>query len=289
MDNPFKGVNPHLNSELQTPGTNNDPALWASFHAHHVTNIAEVLNQQLPENYVAYTEQSLQVRGVDWGDEVVSHRPRPDVSVYQTVSRTQSPFAEAVIAPDWEATLAEALEPIEYYAAVVIRQPGTQNRLGKIVARLELLSPANKPDGSHAAAYRDRRVESLASGVPLIEIDYLHESATVIPKLPVYPHESGSYPYTVAVSDPRPDWQTGQVKVYGAVVNQPLPRVPIPLAGAEGIVFDFDPVYQHTFKARRSHTLIKSYDTPPVRFETYSQADQKRILQHITELRTGHD
>jgi hypothetical protein len=271
MDNPFKGVNPYLNSELQTPGTADQPELWSSFHGDFITFLMIFLNQQLPQHYVAYSEQSLQ-------------NPKPDIGIYQRALVGQASVLEAVVIPDWEATLAEVLEPVEHYTAVVIRETTTQSKIGKTVARIELLSPSNKLGGSHAAAYRDRRIESLASSLPLIEIDLLHESPTVVPKLPVYPHEKGSYPYTVAVSDPRPNWNTVQVRVYAAVVHQPLPKVPIPLSGDDGILFDFDPPYQQNFIARRSHTLIGNYEGDPVRFETYSKADQERIRQRVQEI-----
>src|SRR5690606_34079662 len=107
------------------------------------------------------------------------------------------------------------LEPIKHPNAVLIREVTSQRQLGQSVARIELLSPANKPNGRHHDAYNARRAESLESGVPLIEIDYLHEAPPVIYPLPIYPHDERATPYMVIVSDPRPDWLRGTVKVYG--------------------------------------------------------------------------
>jgi hypothetical protein len=242
--NPFKGVNPHLNSKLQTPDRDDAPELWTSFQANFVSFISGALNQrqQLPQNYVSYTEQAIQIADHSFADE------------------SEPPYG------------------------VVIRQPNKRSLLGKVITRIELLCPSNKPGGVYAAAYQIKRDEALASGVPLIEIDLLHESPTLIPNLPTYPHEPGAHPYTIAISDPRPTWTDGRLKVYGVAVDQPLPKVRIPLADNEALIFDFDAVYQNTFTARRSHFLVKSYDHVPVRFETYSADDQARIHQVMAAL-----
>jgi hypothetical protein len=58
----YPGVDAHLNSILQIPGSDDQPSLWPAFHAAHITYIAGYLNEVLPQNYRALTEQSLQVR-----------------------------------------------------------------------------------------------------------------------------------------------------------------------------------------------------------------------------------
>jgi len=108
---------------------------------------------------------------------------------------------------------------------------------------------------------------------PLIEIDYLHETALIVEGIPVYPVDAAAYPYTMVVSDPRPAWDAGKVAVYGVGVDMALPAVPIPLLNDEQLVFDFDAVYQYTFMARRFHNLI-DYSREPVRFGSYRREDQ---------------
>jgi hypothetical protein len=238
QENPFKGVNPYLNSILQTPETDSRPELWTSFQSNHISFISASLNEQLPEHYVAYSEKGLQL---------------VEESDYEEI---RPPFC------------------------VVIRLPNEQDRLGEVITRIEVLTPTNKPGGTFYAGYRDRRQASLDRRIPLIEVDYLHESSPVVPALPVYPHEMGSYPYIISLAHPI----TGQVNVYGIVIDQLLPVIPIPLAREETLFFDLDPVYQHTFKARRSHLVIKNYDTDPLRFETYSLDDQARIRARVQEI-----
>jgi hypothetical protein len=163
---------------------------------------------------------------------------------------------------------------------VAIHLPNEQDRLGEVITRIEVLTPANKPNRKFYTGYQELKEASLDKGIPLIEVDYLYESPPVVPDLPVYPHEMGSYPYTISLTNPI----TRQVNVYGISIHQPLPAILIPLAGDEGILFDFDPVYQHTFKARRSHLVIKNYDNDPLRFETYSPEDQARIRERVQEI-----
>jgi hypothetical protein len=58
---------------------------------------------------------------------------------------------------------------------VVIRDVADDPLYGPIVARIELLSPSNKPGGSGYSAYTKGRNEALYTQIPLIEIDYLQK------------------------------------------------------------------------------------------------------------------
>lgn len=62
--NLFKGVNPYLQSLLQTPGTREQPSEWRTFHGQFIVNLTNTLNSELPSNYVAKNERSLQL----WGE-----------------------------------------------------------------------------------------------------------------------------------------------------------------------------------------------------------------------------
>jgi len=239
-NNPYPGINAHLNSLLQTPGSIDQPSMWSGFHSQHITHIGEALNDQLPDHYIAMGEPSLQLRNVD----------------------IEGSF--------------EISEPIKHPMATVIRELLPQRALGRIVARIELLSPANKPGGRHYELYAIKRSDALESDVPLIEIDYLHESASIVPGLPAYPNHPDSRPYAIIVSDPRPDWQQGKVRVYGFLVGSPVAAFPLPLADDERLDFNLDPVYQQTFRLGRWGDLL-DYTIEPERFHTYSATDQARI------------
>jgi hypothetical protein len=274
--NPYLGVNAHLNSLLQTPGTDEQPSLWQSFHAMHISDIARLLNTVLPDNYIALTEISLQSKGDAGFGEIVIHRPEPDVTIFQQQPSLIPTQEIRQAQPTWQATIEETIDPEDLPSAVVIRHISQQSVGGKPVVRIELLSPSNKPSGSGYAAYRDRRLEALQSDIPLIEIDYLHETRSPIHHLPLYPHEPKSYPYYIALSNPRPTWRTGVVQAFGFRVNQAMPPILLPLDEDEHLNFDFTPAYQQTFEGGKWATFIR-YAVPPVRFETYRTDDQTAI------------
>ncbi len=275
-DNPYPGINAHLNSLLQTPGTDDQPAVWPAFHSQHIANLTEALNAQLPDHYLALNQQSLQTRSVEIGGFMELRRPVPDVSIFQKGQPGSQTEPALAATPTWEASIADVLEPVPQPQAAVIHELLPQGKLGRVVTRIELLSPSNKPGGSHYETYAVKRVEALQGDVPLIEIDYLHESSPVISQLPAYPHHPLSYPYAILISDPRPDWGTGKVRVYGFSVTEPIKVFPVPLAGDESILLDLNAVYQHTFRAGRWGDLL-DYQTGPERAETYRPQDREYI------------
>jgi hypothetical protein len=275
--NPYQGINAHLNSLLQTPGTPQQPALFASFHVRFVVRLCDALNAILPTNYVAFAEQSLQIRG---GDEQLLLQ-RPDVLIVQdTPSETLAPAVSRQ--PTLELLIPETIAPDDFLTAITIREIDDQSPFGKLVTRLEFLSPANKPAGSGAAAYQTKRVQALQSGVPLIEIDFVHEQLSPLFGTPNYPRDPAAYPYYIAVSDPRPHWQTGRVKFYGFHVNEPILPIDVPLAHTEQIHLELEAVYQHVFEAGRWYKYV-DYSQPPARFDTYSRLDRTRIVQVMAQ------
>ncbi|MBZ0290259.1 MAG: DUF4058 family protein, partial [Anaerolineae bacterium] len=136
-ENPYPGVNAHLNSLLQTPGTFDQPAVWRSFHSRHIAHIADALNEQLPPRYVAFTEQSLQTHELSIVGAPGLDSPRPDVSIFQT--HGAGGHATAALTPTWEATIAELNDPVDEPFAVIIREVLDQQTLGRVVTRIELL------------------------------------------------------------------------------------------------------------------------------------------------------
>lgn len=95
-------------------------------------------------------------------------------------------------------TFQSSSEP-EYLSAIMIVDVKGDKRAGVPVTRIELLSPANKPRGSHASQYRDNRNRMVESGIHMVEIDYLYESRFPA-HIPSYPdRQEGATAYTIAV------------------------------------------------------------------------------------------
>jgi hypothetical protein len=236
-NNPYPGVNAHLNSLLQSPEAAGDISLWRSFHSQHIIHMLEALNALLPASYIALSDNAYQ-------------KP-PDTS--------QS-----------------------WMRAVIIREVTPEKSLGGLIARIELISPESKSDeaGVFTEAYATDRFNTLIDGAVLVEIDYLHESPSIMREMPAYPDHPYSYPYTILVQDMRPFTESGKAQVYGIQVDMALPRILLRLSEQESVAFDLNAVYQRTFQSGRWADLL-DYGNPPLRFERYNRQDQARI-QDIT-------
>lgn len=141
---------------------------------------------------------------------------------------------------------------IEYFKSALIYQVRDDGSK-KLVTRIELLSSGNKPPGAHFRQYLEKRDETLASGIALVEIDYLHETCSPIHIMPSYPHgESSAYPYSILVSDPHPSVETGQTTIYTFAVDDPIPKIKVPLAHQDTITLDLGSIYNRTLPATAS-------------------------------------
>jgi hypothetical protein len=273
-DNQYNGINAHLHSLFQS-GTLDYQ--WGSFHSRHISHLADALQERLPPGYRAFDEQSLQIRlDTDWEDTTTQRR-KPDVTIYSSETALPHPtaLAETAIKPFWEAALDEAwLAPEDEMKAIMVYHVGGRARVP--VTRIELLSPANKQRGRHFRQYESKRWEALRGGLPLVEIDYLHESASPVPGLPRYPTDPNSLPYHITISDPRLPPPYKSVRSFGFRVDENIPPLMLPLAGDEVVEMDFDAPYQHTFRAGRWGEDVDYAQAPP-RISSYREDDQQAI------------
>lgn len=219
------------------------PAHWGAVHQGAITFACAALNRVLPARYAA-----------DIGERLVLVEPDRDIypDVFVVAQRpTQVPGGGAVALVDpplaVRATGARMREP---FVQIVV--PREHNR---VVATLELLSPANKSSGSHAQReYRRKQQDLLASDSHLLEIDLLRGGT-----------------HTVAVAPeavPRPDgWHgvaclhrggTGPADfdLWPIMMTQRLPRVAVPLLASDAdapldLQAVFDRCYDELGFARR--------------------------------------
>jgi len=287
LQNPYHGVNAHYNSYIQRPGggkDDNPPNQWVSFHNAFVTLFAVALNDILPATYVASNDQSLQVVTEYWDAAPEKATRRPDTSIYGSFSGM---LAAHAITEAEEIRVEDTINHEDTQLdAVLIYDTKTRldSQFGKVVTRIELLSPSNVRE-SGERAYRYARAQTLYSKTVLIEIDLLHQTPFMLPNRPVYPDAAHTFAYNIYVNDPRPTLETGQTRIHKFSVDAPLPKIDIPLAGDEILPFELDPVYQYTFTSGRRGTRL-DYSQPPMRFETYSADDQARILAVMERAKT---
>jgi len=248
LDNPYRGINAHLHSLAQNPQAGS-PTIWTSIHAMHIGHLIDALNERLPAGYVARPEQSLQI----W-----------------TADEEGAESAKGGQFPEREITIP---------SAVIYRIDG-HKIMGRPVTRIELLFASNKQGGYGCRGYLDNRWLALSSGTSLFELDYLHQTPSPFPLLPVYPKYQASHAYTIVATCLRPAQNPDdEMLVYSMDVDQPLPsQTVIPLAEADSINFDFEAVYQHTFSSGR-WGIHMDYEDLPRNLDSYRSDDQQRIRQ----------
>jgi len=271
MVNPYKGINAHLNSMLQ-----NTDGMWESFHAAQIVAWAQFLDQQLPDGYYALPEQSLQISEHALASP---RRPRPDVTIFEHSPTHTAPLTSSPSTPTLTKAVIEVFEVVEKkFLTSVMIYDGRSQVPGKPVARLELLSPTNKPQGGGYHQYTEKRQSALDSGVVVVEVDYLHQSPPVTMLFQAYP-QRGSVPYMVIVSDPRPNIEQGEADIYTIAVDEALPMVKLPLGDTDVMIFALQSPYDHVLTTTRLYQTIVDYSTVPVQFESYNASDQDRIHQ----------
>jgi hypothetical protein len=286
--NLYPGINAHLNSYLQA-----ERGGWRSFHAEHIIDLARVINEKLPAGYFTRPEMSLQI------DEVESFTgfkqagyTIPDTMIYQgrSLPRTES-AAPAIAIPVMELPLIETVEEEDTLTGLMVYQMGSASEDERPVTRVELLSPANKPGGSHYDQYLAKRISTLKAGLRLVEVDYLHESRPVTRGQPSYKDQhQGSSPYMILIHNPNPTFEEGRTQFYPIAVDQPLPHIAIPLLGTDEVVVDFGEAYRRTYENSTYYPIRMDYATEPVNFERYHADDQARIRNVLANIRTqqGH-
>lgn len=263
--NRYPGINPHFNSYLQHVKG------WKGFHSAHLVHLSEAIDPALPPGYYTTLEDSLQF-------SAKNERTGSDILV---VRKSDAPESTPAVQPaiSTPTLMLSVFEDDEFVPAVVIYRGDAP------VTRLELLSPANKPPGSHHDSYIKKREDTLLEGLRLVEIDYLHECRPIIDRIPSYLHQDkDAYPYYIAVSDPR---RIYGLHIFGFGILDKLPTLAIPLDGEDVVEIDFNQVYHHTFNSRAEFYDIRTDETqPPPNLSAYSPSDQTLILQHMAKINT---
>jgi hypothetical protein len=164
---------------------------------------------------------------------------------------------------------------------IVIFEAGRGKLLRSAVTRIELLTPENKASGTHYKGYAQKRVETVQSGINLIEIDYLHETSPLDSSLPDYSkHEPGSNPFSIHLIMA---YETNSL-TYVSHVDCPLPTFNIPLLENEFCVLDLNNPYNYTCTISRHFRSICDYTQLPLAFDRYSPADQERIKARMAAI-----
>lgn len=284
--NQYRGINAHLHSFMQQ-----EDGGWGVFHAAHIMHLAEAIVVLLPSGYAVEPEKGMQIHRYhpDTGEPILPKwKPKPAVTIYDRGASPHQAAGSTLAVPTLTLSAEESIEldRESYMTAIVIRELTEQGKIGKPVTWIELLSPTNKPPNSGYWHYRDKRIAAIQNGIALVEIDYLHETQSPVPRLPSYPYDDDrTFPYTIVVTNPRPSLREGKLEIYGFRVDEPIPTIAIPLLGEEMIALDINTVYNRTFTTFPTFSLRADYEQLPVNFERYHPSDQQRIQARMASIR----
>jgi Protein of unknown function (DUF4058) len=236
MPNPFPGMNPFLER----------PNLWSDVHNSLIIYLRAQIQQQLPPDYHAKTEDRLYVLTPD--------PIRPDITLFKrqnlvnqggiaVLERPQSADAPTIL-QRWNE---EVLVP--YIEIVSIRDPNT------VVTVIEILSPANK-HREGLLSYRSKQQQILRSETHLIEIDLLREGDHTIAA--PYAEVMQSQPYKVCLHRAG---AAERYEVWMRGLSEPLPRFSIPLREPdEDITADLQTALNRAFEEGGYDRMIDTSD-----------------------------
>lgn len=212
MPSPFPGMDPFLEA----------PSLWPDVHDTLINVARESLVRQIRPKYFAQIEERLYLTDfTDCAADVIV----PDLHVRE--AKPDEPFrspagAVATIEPgidievEWEMTIHESLIEIR------------DLQHSRVVTILEILSPANKVEGSKGyISYHDKRERALSAGVNVVEIDLLRFGKSL------YADRFERHDYSVIVSRPR-EGRKPRRTAWPITLRDRLPTIPVPLKPEDG-------------------------------------------------------
>jgi hypothetical protein len=224
----------------------NPRADWQSFHHRWANAIANALDETLPERFLARVEVNLGMEAAaDVTEEEDLHEVGGNGSA-ATAVQTYAPPARMVI---------PAIYPAE--AAVHIRDV---RRGARLVAAVEIVSPANKDRPDRRRSFAVKALSYLQHGVGLVIAD-----AVLEPKFNLHNEMirlmglgepfliEGDPAIYAAGYQPVGAEDQGQVVAWPHVleVGEPLPTVPLYLHGTGCIPLDLEKTYMDTRRAAR--------------------------------------
>jgi hypothetical protein len=220
----FPGIDPYIESQHY----------WPDFHQTFLTYLREAISDRLPEDYEARLDERVNLVENEDADRVLSIRP--DVAVTHRPGMSRPEGGVAVLEP---VTIPTVMMDEDRQAFLkVLHRPDR-----KLVAVVELLSPANKVNPGHRD-YLARRNALLWQDVHLVELDFLSGGQRLPMRLPL---PAGDFYALVAHADRRPDCE-----VYAWTLRDRLPTILIPLLGGDpSVLLDLASVYATAFERGR--------------------------------------
>ena len=238
MRSPFPGVDPYLENQGR----------WPDFHARFLTYCCDILNDRLPDQYVAQMDE--RIRLVEPPDDE-ARLVRPDLLIGRSeVSQMPmtSPSSTGTVTLEPVTIPVTILEEVRETRVEILHVPDRM-----LVTVLELLSPSNKT-ATGLEDYRAKRVQILGQPVHLVEWVLLVGGHRLPMRRSLPP---GDYYSFVARAECRPNCE-----VYSWSVRQPLPTIPVPLMAPDpDILLDLADLFATAY-ARGRYSRLIDYKAP---------------------------
>jgi hypothetical protein len=211
------------------------PAYWHDFHFTFINYWSEAVADTLPDDYEATI-----------GERYYPAEHDPDIREVMNAKSAPSSGIDSGDVPKWSTILDS---PRQTYIEI-LHQPER-----RLVAALELLSPANKENPGRIE-YLAKRQALVYQDVHLIELDLLHTGR----RLPLQePLPEADYYYLLSRSDLRPDCE-----VYRWRLPDPLPTLPVPLRAPDPDIFiNLATVFTTAYERGRFRRRLPYRGEPP--------------------------
>jgi hypothetical protein len=263
MPSPFPGMDPYLE----------DPDFFPDVHDRFISQLSEALNARLPPTYYSGIASRIWIETSRrrFGPDVNVLRPNRRTTKRTLVAGTDAAFAQAATAKPVIVRMApqEVREP---FLELYVRRGGD-----RLVATIELLSPANKAPGAQGRGlYRRKQRDILRRKVHLIEIDLLRAGrhTTAVP-LDAAIERTGAFDYHVCV---RPFNRPEDYHIYPILLPQRLPAVDVPLLpGDAPASVDLQAILDRCYDTGRYDLRVNYQEwkpIPPLSAERQAWADQ---------------
>ncbi len=224
MPGPFPGVDPFIEGQR-----------WPDFHTTFITILREMLMPRVRPRYVVEVQEYLYLaRDEEDPDRLVE----PDLALVDAADRWTAELPES-------GGTALAVKPAIHtlpvpkrfrQAYLTIRNREFQN----VVTVIEVLSPWNKAAGQGRTEYLVKRANLLLTPAHLVELDLLRGGRRLATREPLEPADYYAF---VCRKERLPS-----AEVYAWTLQQPLPPIPIPLAGEDpDVVLDLQAAFTTTY------------------------------------------
>lgn len=251
---PFPGMDPFLEA----------PDIWPDFHDALAGALRADLNAALPAPYYARLQKRPELGIVL--ESGTLRRIVPDVSILRWPSAASRPaggMREPSPAAAYEAGVAVLDRPrVETTPGLEVRihtdplqhrfvEIRDAQRGHKLVTLIEIVSPSNKQPGPDRRSYEAKQREVLSSDANLIELDLLRAGQRLLP----YPElEAAVYEldadYLVLLNRSalrQENWM--DYTLYSVDLREPLPCIPVPLAGDDpDVLLDLQVAFNRVYR-----------------------------------------